>query len=90
MKEFLAKVDALQFIVVIAVLTAFLGIVFVLLFRAIPAENKDPIMLLLGGIVGSVITMVGFYYGSSKGSAKKDEVIKEQINQAAIIEAKKS
>lgn len=90
MKEALSKVDVLQFVTAISVLVAFLVIVFVLLFRPIPDANKDAVMLLLGAISGSVGTMVAFYYGSSKGSAKKDEVIKEQINQAAIIEAKKS
>lgn len=89
MKEVLAKVDMLQFVTALAVLTAFLVIVFVLLFRPIPEANKDAVMLLLGGIIGSVGTMVAFYYGSSKGSAKKDDIIKEQVNQAAIIEAKK-
>lgn len=90
MKEALSKVDALQFIVALTVLIAFLFIVFALIFREIPQGNRDAVMLLIGGIVGFVGGMSNFYWGSSKGSAKKDEVIKEQMNQAAIIEAKKS
>jgi len=80
MKDFLGKVDMLQFLTAVCVLAAFIGTVFALLFRPIPEANKDAVMLIIGMIDGAVITMVSFYYGSSKGSQKKSDVISKAMD----------
>lgn len=47
-----------------------------LVFRRIPAENADAIMLLLGALTASVTAVVQFYFGSSSQSRAKDDTIK--------------
>lgn len=41
----------------------------------IPAENKDMFNIVIGALVGSFLSVVGYYFGSSLGSKSKDETI---------------
>jgi hypothetical protein len=78
-KEFIAKVDTLKFITVTSMLAAFILCISTLLFRKIPLENKDAIMILIGMITGSIKTMIDYHYGSSKSSSKKNELIDKAL-----------
>lgn len=46
-----------------------------LLFFAVPAENVSAFNIMLGILSGGVGTVVGYFYGSSKGSSEKNEII---------------
>ena len=37
--------------------------------------NNDALMLILGALIGAFSTVVGYFYGSSKGSADKTELL---------------
>ena len=37
--------------------------------------NTDALMLILGALIGAFSTVVGYFYGSSKGSADKTELL---------------
>lgn len=80
MKDFLKhifdKVDIMQFLVGFFLLVTFMSIVAALIMRAIPSENKEALIHVLGIMEGIITTIVMFYYGSSKGSQKKDEALK--------------
>ncbi len=39
----------------------------------VPAGNKDALMMVVGILTTNFSMIVGYYYGSSKGSADKDE-----------------
>ncbi len=57
-----------------------LAVIFVVtkLFAAdMPTANRDAIMLTIGAIIGWGTTVVGFFFGSSKGSADKSEQLKQ-------------
>lgn len=41
----------------------------------VPAGNKDALMMIIGALVGQFVTIVGFYFGSSKGSDDKNELL---------------
>lgn len=45
-------------------------------FKDIPTENKDVLNLMVGSLGTAWITMIAFYFGSSRGSQGKDETIK--------------
>lgn len=77
-KHFFDKVDVMQFIVGISVMSIFYLLIYALIYRVIPAENKEMFNHAIGLVEGAVMLVVGFYYGSSKGSAKKDEALKEK------------
>jgi hypothetical protein len=40
-----------------------------------PAENKDAIMLSLGALLAAFATVTGYFFGSSKGSADKNDAL---------------
>lgn len=44
--------------------------------KSIPAENKDVILMLIGVLSNGVALILGYFYGSSKGSSDKNEMIK--------------
>jgi hypothetical protein len=67
------RLDAL----VITVLLFLLGsAVFILAFVPIPDKNQDLFSALVGGVIGaSIMAFINNRYGSSKGSAAKDDAI---------------
>lgn len=77
-KHIFEKVDILQFIVGLFLLLTFMSIVAALILRAIPTENKEALIHVLGIMEGIITTIVTFYYGSSKGSQKKDDALKQK------------
>ena len=66
-----------QVVVSIAVLGAFFGTIFLLLTKSIPIEGgiKEVLLVLVGVLAGSFKDVVGYYLGSSLGSAKKTDQI---------------
>jgi hypothetical protein len=44
-----------------------------------PEGVKDVIVFLLGALTTSVITMVGFFFNSSQGSAAKDQMLLNKV-----------
>ena len=45
------------------------------LTRIIPAENKEIALMLFGTLTAGVSLILGYFYGSSKGSADKTEIM---------------
>ena len=46
-----------------------------LLTQTIPSENRDILNVALGMILGLSSTVVGYYFGSSKSSSDKTEIL---------------
>jgi len=64
-------ISLLMMIVIIAILT--------LMFTVeLPDNNKDMAYLVVGGLMGSFTTVIAFWFGSSKGSADKTEMLKSK------------
>lgn len=59
-------------VVILAIVAIALGI---MLFRPVPNENRELVSLILGAILGSLGTVVAFFFGSSKSSRDKDEAM---------------
>lgn len=60
----------------IVILCAFL-LGYLLATYEIPAGNKDVVMVAVGVILGWGSNIVGYFYGSSKSSADKNELLKK-------------
>jgi len=43
----------------------------------VPAENKDILNLIIGALLASFSTVVGYFFGSSAGSAAKNDLLKK-------------
>jgi hypothetical protein len=77
LKEFASRVDVMAFLVGLTVMGVFLIMVLALIYVPIPSENRDSLTLLIGIVSGGVGTIVGYYFGSSKGSQKKSDLIEK-------------
>jgi hypothetical protein len=54
----------------------FFVVLALLIFKPIPSENRDVFYLILGSLIGLESTIVNYFYGSSRGSAEKSELLK--------------
>jgi hypothetical protein len=78
------KID-FQGVISILVLFMTIAIVGIILFKPIPAENKDVVNFVLGVVVGTAfVSVINYWVGSSKGSADKNEIIKIKPNNTTI------
>lgn len=59
-------------------------IIYSLAFREIPPNNREIFAHLLGIIEGAVITMIGYYYGSSSGSKTKTGIIEDELDKKTL------
>jgi len=58
----------------------FFGLLFYMMQAEVPASNKDMLNIMLGALGAAWINVIGYYFGSSAGSAKKDETIKAAVS----------
>ena len=61
----------------------FFGMLSFMLRREIPLANKDVLNIMLGAFASAWIQVVSYYFGSSAGSAKKDETITTAVEKRA-------
>ena len=53
----------------------FFALLYLLIYTAIPEQNKDVLNLVIGALIGSFSTVVGYFFGSSKSSSDKNKLI---------------
>lgn len=57
------------------VLAGFFMIILALFFVRIPAENLDLVKTFGLTLLGAIATVIGYYFGSSDGSARKTDLL---------------
>lgn len=67
--------DRIPAILAVAITCGFFGLLFCMLKWSPPASNKDLLNIMLGSLGSAWIAVVGYYFGSSAGSARKDEIL---------------
>lgn len=77
-KLFLAKTDWMKTATGITVLCVFSFQAYFLGFHEVPKGNEPVFHILFGIIDTSMVGLVQYYFGSSKGSQDKQEIIKQQ------------
>lgn len=77
LQEYLKKVDMMKTITGLIILVIFSMLVLSLVTRELPERNREVVVHVLGIIEGAVMAIVTFYYGSSKGSQQKQQIIEE-------------
>ena len=55
------------------------AIMIMLIIKPVPVESKDAVMLGLGTLFGMAVTVVGYFFGSSKSSSDKDKVLGDKL-----------
>jgi hypothetical protein len=82
MKEFIkliiVKTDWMKTFVGLVLITVFSFTVVYIMKYEIPEGNREIAHFMLGEVSGVALTIASFYYGSSKGSHDKTQIIKEQ------------
>jgi drug/metabolite transporter (DMT)-like permease len=67
--------DVFQYVLGALIVAGFFILLYLLISAEVPERNKDLLNLVVGALIGSFATVVGYFYGSSKGSAEKNELI---------------
>lgn len=70
--------DVIQYIFAGIIMTLLFALVALLIFKNIPSENKDVLNIGIGVVFGWGSLIVSYFFGSSKGSADKNELINKQ------------
>ena len=71
------KIDWEHFVVNMVGLSLFLFVVIYLLYRTVPADNRELVIHILGIIEGVVLSIFAFHNGTTRGSRMKDETIRQ-------------
>lgn len=64
----------------IGVTFGFFGLMIFMMRWDVPAANKDMLNIMLGALGGAWVSIIGYYFGSSASSAKKDTIIDKSLN----------
>lgn len=68
-------VDAAKVAIALLILIGFLGAALALFFFTIPTENREAVAILFGNLATMSGGVVNWFFGSSKSSQAKDELI---------------
>lgn len=66
-------------IIALSIVVMSFGFIFFLLYKTIPAENKDILQISAGIVLGVLGTVASYYFGSSKDKSdqEKADIVKE-------------
>lgn len=71
--------DIFQYVFGAIIALCFFLLVVALTFKVIPDGNKSVLELVVGALIGSFTTVVGYFFGSSRGSAEKSEMLRTMV-----------
>lgn len=74
----IAKADWMKTITGIVVMIVFSAMVYTIITTEIPESNREIIIHVLGIMEGALMAIVTYYYGSSKGSQEKQQLLNKQ------------
>jgi len=64
-----------QYVLGSLIVAGFFVLMALLVYTAVPDQNKDLLNLVVGALLGSFATVVGYFYGSSLGSSDKNDLL---------------
>lgn len=71
--------DIFQYVFAGFIAVGFFILLYLLIYQSIPTTNNDTLNLVIGGLLGAFSTIVGYFFGSSKGSAEKNELLGKDV-----------
>ena len=63
------------------IVAMFAGIVMMLVKSQLDESVKDPLLVLLGVLAGAFKEVIGYFFGSSKGSSDKNDIMQKKQNE---------
>ena len=84
------QISISQIVIGALVVIGFFGSFAMLRYRpdVFTETNKDALMLMIGALVSAFAGLMGFFFGSSAGSARKTDLLAKRSNQDDCIELK--
>jgi len=67
--------DIFQYILGALIVAGFFVLLYLLISTEVPDKNSNVLNLVVGSLIGSFSTIVGYFYGSSKGSSEKNDML---------------
>jgi uncharacterized membrane protein YedE/YeeE len=67
--------DQFQYALAAIVVAGFFAVLAGLLIWSVPAENKSSLDIAIGALVAGLGTVLGYFFGSSKGSSEKNDLL---------------
>lgn len=64
-----------QVALAILAISGFFGLIYLLIYTEPPPGVRDAMLVLVGAVAGGYSTVLNYYFGSSSGSARKDELL---------------
>lgn len=64
-----------QVALAVLAIAGFFGLIYLLIYTEPPAGVRDAMLVLVGAVAGGYSTVLNYYFGSSSGSARKDEIL---------------
>lgn len=59
------------------IVAGFFLLLYLLVYQAVPELNKDILNIVVGALIGMAGNVVNYFFGSSKGSADKNELLRK-------------
>lgn len=68
--------DVAMYVLGSLIVLGFFSLLGILIFVQVPIGNNDVLNLAIGSLITGFATVIGYFYGSSAGSAAKNELLK--------------
>lgn len=68
--------DIFQYVLGSLIVVGFFVLMIVLIFKGIPSANKETFTLVVGSLLAAFSMIVGYFFGSSMGSSRKTDLMK--------------
>ncbi len=69
------KRDINQYVLAWVIVLGFFSLVSLLIFKELPKDSNQVVFMLFGALAAGFGSVIGYYFGSSKGSAEKTELL---------------
>lgn len=70
--------NVFQYALGAVIVIGFFLLLYLLIKNVVPSENQDLLNLVVGALIASFSSIVGYFYGSSLGSSDKNELLKNK------------
>ena len=67
-----------QYVLAAIIVMGIFALLGILIKTAVPEINKDLLNIVIGSLLTAFSVVVGYFFGSSLGSAEKNEMLKKQ------------
>lgn len=66
-------------VLALVMMVGFFGVIGLLVFVEIPQQASTVLSMMLGSLTAGVSMVLSYYFGSSQGSARKTEVLSQEL-----------